>query len=261
MVGLKLFLTGDTHIDDINRFKRNRFEEYDSLTKDDYMIILGDFGVPWITHKNDDINNISESDKKIIDFYNQCPWTTLVVPGNHENYYNLSLYQNTDFKFSADGKTKVKKISDSIFILNNGFYEFDDRLFYVFGGGTSIDRHHRIENVSWWKEEVPTHLELEKHFLDFINFGRIPNYILSHTPHSKCINSLNDLLNFHIIDHNAKKCPVSNYLNEIINYINRKDVYNEYKLNFCGHLHIDKMLKECKTLILYQSIIDIKNYL
>ena len=41
-----IFITGDTH-GDIRRFNNNSFYEQKEMTKDDYVIILGDFGGLW----------------------------------------------------------------------------------------------------------------------------------------------------------------------------------------------------------------------
>jgi len=41
-----IFLTGDTH-GDIRRLNAASFFEQKEMTKDDYLIILGDFGLVW----------------------------------------------------------------------------------------------------------------------------------------------------------------------------------------------------------------------
>lgn len=43
---MSIFITGDTH-GDFSRFEKSRFPEQDALTKDDVVIICGDFGGGW----------------------------------------------------------------------------------------------------------------------------------------------------------------------------------------------------------------------
>ncbi|MDM8195794.1 hypothetical protein QUV98_05625 [Massilimicrobiota timonensis] len=44
----RIFITGDTHGSyDIQKLARKNFPEGKTLTKDDYMIICGDFGCVW----------------------------------------------------------------------------------------------------------------------------------------------------------------------------------------------------------------------
>ena len=71
-----VFVTGDTHGDWINRLNVNSFPEQKEMTKDDYVIICGDFGI-WDNSKREKYN-LSWLDDK--------PFTTLFVSGNHENY-------------------------------------------------------------------------------------------------------------------------------------------------------------------------------
>ena len=43
-----IYVTGDIHgADSINRLSRNRWPQARGLTRDDFVIILGDFGLVW----------------------------------------------------------------------------------------------------------------------------------------------------------------------------------------------------------------------
>ncbi len=44
---LMIYITGDTHGDFKRRFNTDSFPEQKSMTKDDYLIICGDFGGIW----------------------------------------------------------------------------------------------------------------------------------------------------------------------------------------------------------------------
>ena len=49
------------------------------MTKEDYVIICGDFGGVW----NKEVENKEE--KHLLDWLEEKPFTTLFVDGNHEN--------------------------------------------------------------------------------------------------------------------------------------------------------------------------------
>ena len=83
-----IYITGDTH-GDYERFLPKKRECLSfQLTKNDYVIVCGDFGLIW-----------SERELEITaywcDFFRKLPFTTLFVTGNHENYDMLNAYPIT----------------------------------------------------------------------------------------------------------------------------------------------------------------------
>lgn len=71
-----IYLTGDTHggMDAEKLFPENFSGE--GLTKNDYVIILGDFGFIWKYNPN-------KAEKRWMKFFETRPWTTLFIDGNH----------------------------------------------------------------------------------------------------------------------------------------------------------------------------------
>ncbi len=139
-----IYLTGDTHGNlDIQRVV-NFFESevlLQSLTKEDYLIILGDAGICW-----DD----AESDEFVLNILKGLPVTTLFIDGNHENFALLNSYPISNWQGG-----KVHKISNDVIHLMRGqVFEIESNKFFTFGGGNSIDKMYRAENYSWWKEEI-----------------------------------------------------------------------------------------------------------
>ena len=55
----------------------------EDITKNDYVIILGDFGLLWE-------NTPSELEKELLDFYNNFGCPILWLDGNHENFKILN---------------------------------------------------------------------------------------------------------------------------------------------------------------------------
>ncbi len=69
----KIYVTGDVHGSlDLYKLNSKFFPAGKKLTKDDYVIICGDFGGVW---------DKGESDKYVQDWFNEKPWTTLFVDG------------------------------------------------------------------------------------------------------------------------------------------------------------------------------------
>ena len=71
-----IYITGDCHCN-FERFNTENFPEQKEMSKDDYVIICGDFGLVW--------DNGGE-DIWWRKWLEQKPFTTLFVDGNHENF-------------------------------------------------------------------------------------------------------------------------------------------------------------------------------
>ena len=81
----RLFVTGDTHsIIDWKKLNTKNWEEQRNLTRDDHLLIAGDFGAPWVVGE-------SAEDRYVLDTYENRNYTTLFVDGNHENFHALAL--------------------------------------------------------------------------------------------------------------------------------------------------------------------------
>lgn len=127
-----IYITGDTHCTfDISKFKPHYFPEGQTLTKEDYVIICGDFGAVW-----DDML----PDLFWRDWLDSQPWTTLFVDGNHENFELLD-----DYPVSSWHGGKVHFIKESVIHLMRGqIYTIDGLTFFTFGGGYSCDIETRV---------------------------------------------------------------------------------------------------------------------
>ena len=75
-----IYATGDLHGNSL-RFQPQYFPEQSEMTKDDYMIVCGDFGCVWNGDKSDDPQ---------LDRLEALPFTVLFVDGNHENFDALN---------------------------------------------------------------------------------------------------------------------------------------------------------------------------
>lgn len=170
---MSVYLTGDTHAHmDINKLRPNKWQEGQLLTRDDYLIILGDFGLVW-----DD----SLAEHRALDWLEDMPWTTLFLDGNHENHDLLATFPEKELFGGL-----AHQIRPHVLHLMRG-YVFDiptdentTASFAVMGGAASIDKEYREEGVSWWPNEVPSNDErhlFEKN-LDARDWS--VDYILTH---------------------------------------------------------------------------------
>ena len=119
------------------------------MTKQDHVIICGDFGGVW--------NYITESmyEKHWLDWLNNRYFTTLFVDGNHENFERLYNYPVEKWHGG-----KVHKIRDSVFHLMRGeIFDIDNKKIFVFGGARSHDIQDGILNLD---EEEKIYILLNK---------------------------------------------------------------------------------------------------
>ena len=243
-----IYITGDCH-GDYDRFRDDIFIESKEMTKDDYVIICGDFGL-W---------NESKDQDERLDWLTSRPFTTLWVDGNHENYDLLSTYE-TEMWHGG----KVNFIRPSIIHLQRGqIFEIEGKTFFTFGGASSHDisggilephdpdffeqlekarrqpRPFRINHVSWWKKELPSEEEMEEGRKNLKKVCNKVDYVITHCTSS----SIQAILSFGMY----KRDILTDYLEEIKNTI-------EYQIWFFGHYHDNKKVTK-KDILLYEQMI------
>jgi hypothetical protein len=238
-----IYITGDTH-SDFGRFSSKKWTTGRTLTKDDYVIICGDFGGLW----NHPGHMKYDSQEHELNWLNDKPWTTLWVDGNHENFNLIKDYPLVE-KFGAP----VHQIKSSIFHLRRGYiYLIDNKKFFTFGGAESIDKNMRRTDVSWWAEELPS-IEEEQRGLDNLEKHQFEvDYVITHTAPRTVVS----MLGYHsapmyLIDYSQIKFldPTTKYLEHIAQTISFKHWY-------FGHFHEFKKLG--KYTAIYEQIIKLE---
>ena len=229
-----IYITGDTHCDiDISKINTQNWPEQKILTKDDYLIICGDVALRWYDTQPD--GTLNPQDKYIINWYEQKPFTTLFIDGNHENHSALSEYPITEWNGG-----KVHQISNSIYHLMRGqVFDINGKTFFTMGGATSIDRYARKENVSWWAAEMPSQEELEEGITNLEKYNFNVDYIITHC----CGTSLIPMLCL-----GGDSDTLTNYFDHI-----EFDFGLKFKHWYFGHYHRDRKLDDKHT-CLYQKI-------
>ena len=169
----RIFVTGDTHRSiDIAKLSEWAWPEQKTLTKDDYLIILGDFGGVWF----ESTNGKKKDEKFIRDTYESKPFTTLFLDGNHECHPGLKTYPEEEWMGG-----RVHRISDSVIHLMRGqVYRINNQKIFTMGGARSIDRYCRIEGTDWWPDEMPSEEEYQEAMNNLEKNEFQVDYILSH---------------------------------------------------------------------------------
>lgn len=243
-----IYITGDTH-SDFTRFTEEKFPIQSEMTKDDYIIICGDFGGVWTFEEE------SRREKEALDWLNNKNFTTLFVDGNHENYTRLYNYPIEEWKGG-----KVHKIRDSVLHLMRGeIFDIDNKKIFAFGGARSHDiqdgilnldeeekiyeyrkrgAYFRIRDFSWWDLELPTNQEMENGIENLEKINYKVDYIISHC----CPTSIQALIN-------------STYKRDILtDYLQQISEKCTFKRWYFGHYHDYKQVNSQFTL-LYENIV------
>ncbi len=263
-----IYVTGDTHAD-MRRFTNKKFPLAKELTKDDFIIICGDFGLVW------DYHGESGEENHWLWWMESRPFTTLFIDGNHENFDRLNAYPVEEWNGG-----KIHRIRPSVLHLMRGqvydlpFGDTSKRIF-TFGGAKSHDatdgildpvkhakrikewRHHnryggdpykffRVIGQSWWEQEMPSREEMDDGIANLDRVGWKVDYVFTHD----CSRSSKSALNF--VKHGDM-----DELNDYLEEIQGRLTYDRW---FFGHHHDNQWLsgQDC---LLYEDIISVNKHI
>lgn len=258
----QIWITGDIH-GNARRFSMDVFPEQKEFIdgKDNnFMIILGDFGLIWDWHGE------TKEEKYWLDWLENKDYTTVFVDGNHENFDRLYQYPVKEWRGG-----KVHEIRPHVLHLMRGeYFEINGKTFFTFGGASSHDIQdgiidpddyvdeqdfrdacrekdrfgeymYRIKGRSWWKQELPTEEEIQ-HGLDMLaTHGNKADFMITHSPSASEIALIGQGL--------YEQDGLTKYLEKI-------KQENDIGMHFSGHLHINRQISQ-KEIILYEQIIRI----
>ncbi len=249
-----IYVTGDCH-QNFRKFNTKIFPEQKEMTKEDYVIICGDFGGVW----NKEVENKEE--KHLLDWLEEKPFTTLFVDGNHENFDRLYSYP---VELWHGGK--VHKIRPSVIHLMRGqIYEIDGKSFFTFGGASSHDiesgildpedpdfkekkkwldrewRSYRVNHITWWAQELPSEEEMQEGRANLAAHDNQVDFIVTHC----CATSTQMLID----EQKLKPDIETDYLEEIKRTI-------QFKKWFFGHYHDNRNVSK-KEILIYEQFVRI----
>lgn len=249
-----IYITGDCH-GNFERFNVSIFPEQNDMTKEDYVIICGDFGGVW--NKDEE----SKMETMVLDWLDCKSFTTLFVDGNHENFDRLY-----EYPVEVWNGGKIQRIRPSVIHLMRGqVYELEGKKIFTFGGASSHDidggilelddpdykkkkkeldkgwKPYRINHLSWWKEELPSEKEMDEGRKNLQRYDNKVDFIVTH-----CAASSTAALISHGV---YKPDSLTTYFEEI-----RQAV--KFKKWFFGHYH-DNRNVNVEEILLWEQIIRI----
>ncbi len=250
-----IFITGDTHADFERRFNTQNFPEQKELTKEDYVIICGDFGGVF------DVCSESKNEKHWLDWFESRNYTLLFVDGNHENFDRLNAYPVKEWH---GGRVHVIR-PHVLHLMRGQVFELDGKKIFTFGGASSHDIQggileaddpelakkkkrlnrewipYRINHVSWWEQELANEEEMEEGRKNLRDNDYTVDFIVTHC----CSSSTQALIggSFYRPDRET------DYLETIKSSTN-------FKKWFFGHYHDNRNIPD-KEILIYEQILRI----
>ena len=250
---MSVWVTGDVHGGiDVGRLSGRNWPEGKTLTRDDLVIVCGDFGMPW---------DGSNEERYWLDWLADRPWTTLFVDGNHENFDALEALPEEDWMGG-----RVHRLRPNILHLMRGYvFTLEGKTFFTMGGARSHDvedgildpnapdfktqlmmlqtqgkRRYRVLGESWWPEELPSEEEYTRARHSLEEHDWAIDYIITHCAPTNLALAINP---------RNKADPLTDFLQEI-----REKARYHYWL--FGHYHRNQAIDN-KHILLWEPIVQV----
>lgn len=250
-----IYITGDTH-SDYTRFNMEHFPEQREMTRDDYVIICGDFGGVW---------DGSKEELYWLKWLSEKKFTLLFADGNHENFDMLDEMPVQEWKGG-----KVHRVRENVIHLMRGqMFHIQGCSIFTFGGARShdiadgilepddpkfkvkrrrmLEQHKlfRVNHLEWWQQEIPTAEEMEEGRRNLAAHENKVDYVVTHCAPSSVQRQIIAAAGFGMYETDA----LTDYLDEI-----RESC--TYKKWFFGHYHKNQNVTD-RDLLLYEQILRI----
>lgn len=225
----KVFVCGDIHSDAMGERKllnAKKWIEQRTLTKDDVLIQMGDWGDIWYPKEH----RRYKQDKYWQEWWASRNYTLLVVDGNHDNHDMIM-----ELPIIEKWNGKVRELiteNGSIYIAVRGeVYTINGKTFFCMGGALSTDKLQRTEGIDWWRGEQPTMAD-EYHAMDSLNaVDWTVDYVITHTMPSSMIGEF---------IHQTAETPERFKDSQAI-FLDH--IWNKATINvgwYCGHFHTNQ---------------------
>jgi hypothetical protein len=146
------------------------------IDRNDYLVVVGNTGVVFDSDGADP-DELSAHDRNALDWLESCPWTTLLVDGNHDNYNVLYDFPESD---QFGGKVGVLRPHVLHLKQRGHVYLIDGKKCWVFGGAESTDKFIRTEDLSWWYQEMPCMDEYVHGVAQLNEHNKDVDYVFTH---------------------------------------------------------------------------------
>lgn len=214
---MSLYITGDVHGNVRSRFNFKFWPELMDCTKDDDMLILGDFGLPFgINHPAFD----AEQTKKDFHYMFNAPWgTTYALLGNHDDRDFIADFDS--YRQDVQG-TSLVKVGNIIYIDVPCVLDIQGHHCLCIPGAKSHDMWARTEHLNWWANEE-------------IDIGKAEEVVSGHC---------NDSFDF-VFTHDSPGHLISRFVpTEGEEYLDEVADSVDFGRWFFGHMHRDNLTYE-----------------
>lgn len=221
-----IYVTGDIHGGhDISKLNTSFFPEQKQMTKSDYVIVCGDFGLVW---------HDCEEERYWLDWLEKKNFTTLWVDGNHENFDRLETLPVNEWNGGL-----VQEVRPSILHLMRGsIFDIDGVSILAMGGATSHDKWARKIRESWWQQEEITSMDMRAAARNLAKRNWKVDYVVSHCAPAHIEKALADWF---------EAGPSSYYLKDLSENV-------KFRHWYCGHYHMDMFNVQNKYTVLYHMV-------
>lgn len=220
-----VWVTGDMHGDESRLYGR----EWSRLKAGDTLIVCGDFGYIW---------NGDNREREIIEYLGSRKFNVCFVDGTHENFDRLNSYRVVRWKGGL-----AHRIHRHLYHLCRGeVFGIEGVKIFAFGGGESLDKDIRAEQNKWWREELPTPVEMEHGAAVLDELNCKVDYIVTHEPPSLVKSAM--LLNTGDVENQNK-------LNGFFQTLDNECTYSHW---YFGAMHEDRMITPKHTCVFNKII-------
>lgn len=241
-----IYVTGDIHGgygngEDMHKLSVKRLKENNIiLTENDYLVILGDFGLPFLKKEIDERKGEYTF---WIKWLSEKPCTILWVDGNHENF---EFWENQPITEWNGGKVQLHpKASNVIHLMRGEVYEIEGKKIFAFGGAMSHDKERRIcdknsPKQDWWEQETCSVAECENAIRNLEKHEYCVDYVFTHTPPAHITVQISDEY------YGDRTALFLSTLSDL-----------EYKVWCSGHVHKDFVSPRNKFCSFYQTVMSL----
>lgn len=238
-----IYFIGDTHGVCEAREKLVYNTSLKDATSEDFVIVCGDFGLPFLDKdliewkmKQEYIRGDTRYTKCISELNNQN-YTLLFVDGNHDNH---SYWNTQPTEEWHGGKVhRHPNIKRCYHLMRGEIYDIDGYKIFTFGGALSIDKEYRTPNIDWWYQEEASVAETEYAIDNLNKHDNKVDIVVTHTIPQSLISKLDGIKGV-LPDATAK------FLDLVYCTV-------DYKHWVAGHFHQDTKLRENNINILYNE--------
>lgn len=249
-----IYITGDCHAE-FRKFSTDNFPEQKEMTRDDFVIVCGDFGI-W---------HDTPEEQYWLDWLSKKSFTLLFVDGNHENFDRL---YGDEFPIVEFCGGKAHRIRDNVFHLMRGYiFDLCGKKFFAFGGASSHDiddgildeddfddykefrntinkwyntgKMFRVNHISWWEQELPTEEEMQFGLKTLEENGNKVDFVISHCCPQRVAS---------LFSHGCYQAD------DLTRYFNVIEDTVEFDRWFFGHYHNNQVVMS-KFIMLYEQIV------